>query len=102
MEEWRSERPATKTFREWIHPHTAVMRVWHGFWDIADDRQVIVGGMGGVMYLRLPYAVKAKWLDDHAVSGGDRERFLRHWRAMDALYVRHLNSSGKTSGDEDV
>lgn len=103
LDAWRKERH----LEHWdgvVEPLPEVRGLWDAFWDLCDDRPMVVAaGMGGgaVIHRRIPYVSRAKWLDDHGYFGARREWAEEAIRAMDGLYVAHSNRSKDEDGNGD-
>ena len=61
-------------------------QVWDAWWsDLGDGRMV------GMAMSGLSWTDMSKWCEDHGITGEERLRWIRLFRAMDAVALPHWN-----------
>lgn len=62
-----------------------LLRVWVAWWEIGAGRSVGMA-MGGLTWTDM-----SRWCEDNGISGEERLRWCRLFRAMDGVAMTHWN-----------
>lgn len=81
---------------ERVDPEPWLGQVWHGYWALQGDRQMLILPMGGSIPGPVSYLARSQWFRDHDIDTDRAESwFLPLWSAMDAERSRFEESRPK-------